>query len=281
MGESKSTEDALFDMLQEAPDFQPGESPSAPSADSSEDSDSQYLCTIGGVQTGPLSTKQLQALIDEGKLGVTDRLRKSDSLCWIPCRELSELAFPGSSNEPGSKLGKDIPRGTATESARTESAGGNSAGDTGLEPSASLEQQLLAEMLLSDTQKSTPPDTLSPDQELLAEMLAPPPSKQKSNPSPETLSSEQNLLEELFTPSTARILPHSVSGNRPQFRGRSLRRRAGSPRMCWLSGAARSHPFPVPAAEPPGTSISPRENTGPRKAASAQSQPPPSAKCSG
>lgn len=117
MENQEEANDPLLEMLQQAPDV--GEvSPDSPDVIpddllESGSAEPRFLCSIGGVQAGPYSVRELQTLVNLGRLQNTDRLRREDSRCWIPCREFTELTFPAStagastgsvqlsSNDPG------------------------------------------------------------------------------------------------------------------------------------------------------------------------------------
>lgn len=83
MKNQEEANDPLLEMLQLAPDV--GElSPDSPDVipDHLLESGSagpSFLCSIGGVQAGPYSVRELQTLVNLGRLQNTDRLRREDS----------------------------------------------------------------------------------------------------------------------------------------------------------------------------------------------------------
>ena len=87
--ELKMEDDFLGDILDNAPDF----SPSSKSHTTDAPSDRQYFRRIGMEVVGPYDLSELQDLLEQGRLHETDRIRRSDSLNWLPCQEFAELEF--------------------------------------------------------------------------------------------------------------------------------------------------------------------------------------------
>lgn len=55
------------------------------------ESEIRYYCRIGGKERGPLTLEELQDLFDAGTIQIHERVRRTDSVAWVPCREISEL----------------------------------------------------------------------------------------------------------------------------------------------------------------------------------------------
>ena len=66
--------------------------------DGNEPPEPRYFLRIDRDELGPLSLDLLQQRVNEGRLSKLDRCRAENSLCWIPVREIAELAFPPSSD---------------------------------------------------------------------------------------------------------------------------------------------------------------------------------------
>jgi hypothetical protein len=83
--------DSLGEILESAPAFSGQEETPIPLPCLS--SGECFFLRVNGQETGPFSVPELQAMIDQGELHKPDRVRQSQSKCWVPCQEIAELIF--------------------------------------------------------------------------------------------------------------------------------------------------------------------------------------------